>query len=148
MRERLFHGKRKDNGKWVEGYYCAFNGGSHRIYTGYAETDCGEFYPDYYEVIPETVGQHIELPDKNGKKIFEGDIVKCTDTNVGCTFTAVVVFGNPNGEYNWGFQLMRISGATANTDILLWADMEETGAFIEIIGNIYDNPELLEVNDD
>ena len=148
MRERLFHGKRKDNGKWVEGYYCAFNGVSHRIYTGYAETDCGEFYPDYYEVIPETVGQHIELPDKNGKKIFEGDIVKCTDTNVGCTFTAVVVFGNPNGEYNWGFQLMRISGATANTDILLWADMEETGAFIEIIGNIYDNPELLEVNDD
>lgn len=34
MRENLFHGKRKDNGEWVEGYYCAFNGVSHRIYTG------------------------------------------------------------------------------------------------------------------
>ena len=38
---------------------------------------------------------------------------------------------------------MRISGANANTDILLWVDMEETGAFIEVIGNIYDNLELI-----
>jgi uncharacterized phage protein (TIGR01671 family) len=85
------------------------------------------------------------LTDKNGKKIFEGDIVKCTDTFSDYEFIAVVMFGNPKGEYNWGFQLNRISGANANTDILLWVDMEETGAFIEVIGNIHDNPELLGV---
>lgn len=95
------------------------------------------------EVDHESVGQYTGLTDKSGTKIFEGDIVKCTATNVDCAFTAVVLFGNPNGEYNWGFQLMRISGANANTDILLWVDMEETGAFIEVIGNIYDNPELI-----
>lgn len=146
MRERLFHGKRKDNGKWVEGYYFCDTDLNQSYIQGYAYyTNENGLQREAFccEVIPETVGQHIELPDKNGKKIFEGDIVKCTDTNVGCTFTAVVVFGNPNGEYNWGFQLMRISGANANTDILLWVDMEETGAFIEVIGNIYDNPELI-----
>ena len=95
------------------------------------------------EVDHESVGQYTGLTDKSGTKIFEGDIVKCTATNVDCAFTAVVLFGNPNGEYNWGFQLMRISGANANTDILLWVDMEETGAFIEVIGNIYDNLELI-----
>lgn len=141
MRERLFHGIRKDNGKWVEGYYVPV-GEYHYILTGKLELVSYLGF-EHFLVIPETVGQYIELPDKNGKKIFEGDIVKCTATNVDCAFTAVVLFGNPNGEYNWGFQLMRISGANANTDILLWVDMEETGAFIEVIGNIYDNPELI-----
>ncbi len=143
MRERLFHGIRKDNGKWVEG--CLLRDDV-IVPKGQPFCICHDILDSAlkaYEVIPETVGQHIELPDKNGKKIFEGDIVKCTATNVDCAFTAVVLFGNPNGEYNWGFQLMRISGANANTDILLWVDMEETGAFIEVIGNIYDNPELI-----
>lgn len=98
MRENLFHGKRKDNGEWVEGYYCAFNGVSHRIYTGYAETDCGEFYPDYYEVIPETVGQYAVATDKNSTKILREIYAKsqCSlakaktnTTCVRCALTAV-----------------------------------------------------------
>lgn len=148
MRENLFHGKRKDNGKWVEG--CLL-GNDVIVPKGQSFYICHSILDSaltVYEVIPETIGQYTGLADKNGKKIFEADIVKCTDTNVDCTFTAVVLFGNPNGEYNWGFQLMRVSGSTANIDILLWVDMEETGAFIEVIGNIYDNPELLEVNND
>ena len=83
--------------------------------------------------------------DKDGKKVFEGDIVKCTDRTYDYSFTAVVMFGNPNGEYNWGFQLKRISGASANTDILLWFDMDDVGACAEVVGNIHDNKELLEV---
>ena len=81
MREILFRGKTPsddeyiDDGEWVEGYYTCFNGKEHRIYSGYSETDCGDYYPDWCEVIPETVGECSFVPDKNGKNMFEGDIV-------------------------------------------------------------------------
>ena len=143
MREILFRGKRKDNGEWVYGYYEFYNGG-HYINIQIDRVNSGG-YPirEFIEIDPSTVGQYTGLT-ANGTKIFEDDIVKCTDTFSDYElFIAVVMFGNPKGEYNWGFQLNRISGANANTDILLWVDVEETGAFIEIIGNIHDNPELL-----
>jgi uncharacterized phage protein (TIGR01671 family) len=138
MREILFRGKRIDNSEWVYGDLM------HKHYNFNTKAD-KVIHNNLmkYKVIPETIGQYTGLTDKNGKKIFEGDIVKCTDTFSDYEFIAVVMFGNPKGEYNWGFQLNRISGANANTDILLWVDMEETGAFIEVIGNIHDNPELL-----
>ena len=136
MREILFRGK-TDKGEWVQG--CFLHNGF-----DYDTAIWEEENKLVTEVIPKTVGQYTGLTDKNGTKIFEDDIVKCTDTFSDYEFIAVVMFGNPKGEYNWGFQLNRISGANANTDILLWVDVEETGAFIEIIGNIHDNPELLE----
>ena len=58
-------------------------------------------------------------------------------------FISVVEFGNPNGTYSWGWQLKHIKGDKPNFDILLWVEMEEIGAYIEVIGNIHDNPELL-----
>ena len=143
MREILFRGKySKKSPDWIEGSFhrdedadiCEI---AYRYYKKEGETKAGIWV--YGVVDPETVGQYTGLKDKNGKKIFEGDIVRLTDKYNEMEWTAVVVFGNPNGEYNWGFQLMRISGANANTDILLWVDMEETGAFIEVIGNIHDN---------
>ena len=144
MREILFRGKRTDNGEWIEGFYSAEE---YNPYIGKIE-----YIPRIQiigkcvslGVIPETVGQFTGLTDKNGKRIFEGDIVKCTDTINDFEFNAVVEFGNPNGEYNWGYQLKFISGEESNFDILCWVDMKETGAYIEIIGNIHDNPELLE----
>ena len=58
-------------------------------------------------------------------------------------FISVVEFGNPNGTYSWGWQLKHIKGDKPNFDILLWVEMEEIGAYIEVIGNIHDNPELM-----
>ena len=143
IREVIFRGKRTDNGEWIEGFYSAEE---YNPYIGKIE-----YIPRIQiigkcvslGVIPETVGQFTGLTDKNGVKIFEGDIVKCTDTINDFEFNAVVEFGNPNGEYNWGYQLKFISGEDSNFDILCWVDMEETGAFIEVIGNIHDNPELV-----
>ena len=139
MREILFRGKRTDNGTWTYGYlFCIWE----RTYLCWGTTNN---VPNMKEVLPETVCQFTGLYDKNSKKIFEGDIVRLTDEHNKIEWTAVVVFGNPNGEYNWGWLLNAIGEFDGNKNILLWVDMEETGAYCEIIGNIYDNPELLEV---
>lgn len=153
MREILFRGFHPNesgeqrafvNGKWTKGYWVTGN----------------LFLPDNpktptqicigtstlrisYDVIPETVGQYTGLKDKNGKKIFELDIVECYDKNIDDNFIAIVKFGNPNGFYNWGWQLKPITKTDFNLDILLWVEMEETGAYVEIIGNGFKNPELL-----
>lgn len=134
MREILFRGKRIDNGEWSYG--------SLQCFKGYSIFD--NIWKNFITVNSKTVGQFTGLTDKNGKKVFEGDILKFTDTNAEYEWIGKVEFGNPNAEYNWGFQLVYISGKKPNTDILLWFDMEETGAYSEVIGNIHDNPELLE----
>ena len=99
--------------------------------------------PNMVEADPSTICQCTGLKDKNGKLIWENDVVKCVDVNAETEFFAVVEFGNPNGFYSWGYQLKHIYGDEPNLDILLWIDMEETGATCEIIGNIFDNPELI-----
>lgn len=138
MREILFRGIRKDNGEWVEGFYarlydCKKNY-SHRIYTGYAKTDCGDFYPDFFEVIPETVGQYTGLTDRNGKKIFEGDIVAGAVYWLERPKNGLVAFRD--GSFG-----------------LIWhrGDVEQFNPFTsmcnieyEVIGNIHDNEELSE----
>ena len=157
MREILFRGKQTDNGKWIYGgyfhlhkttYCCAeADDGNNDIHRIVFERMTDWNLPNQHmmaDVLPETVGQYTGLTDKNGKKIFEGDIVRLTDEHNEIEWTAVVVFGNPNGEYNWGWQLKAIGEFDGNKDILLWVDMEESGAYCEVIGNIHDNPELME----
>lgn len=151
MREILFRGFHPDengkekafvNGEWINGFW---------VY-GYYFEEIGSFIKERpgavstltYLVLTHTVGQYTGLKDKNGKKIFEGDMVKCYDKNVDESFFAIIMFGNPNGFYNYGWQLKPIGKTDFNVDILCWVDMEDTGAYIEIIGNIYENPELLE----
>jgi uncharacterized phage protein (TIGR01671 family) len=96
-----------------------------------------------YEVIPNTIGQYTELTDKNGKKIFEGDIVTYEDAEADRDGYYDNVFLN-RGE-------VRISAwdgiCFTNKQIAGTSDLYESETMIdcEIIGNIYDNPELLEV---
>ena len=148
MREILFRGKQKVNGEWIEGHFgikgkCLTSNPTHWIMKSTLANNCDCVYFTDYEVIPKTIGQYTGLTDKNGKKVFEGDILKFTDKFSNYEWIGKVEFGNPNAEYSWGFQLVFVSGAKPNTDILLWFEMEETGAFSEVIGNIHDNPELL-----
>lgn len=120
MREILFRGKRVDNGEWLYGCYY------HCIGTAYGATFIVVNDFGFIEVIPHTIGQYTGLTDKKGKKIFEGDIVK-NSRDVGLLYykeknSAFTVKG-----WEYGYWL--------------WHDKED----IEVIGNIYDNPELLEV---
>ena len=141
MREILFRGKRVDNGEWVEGSLVNnifFRAESNRPVPyiinpdEYAEYCCMEDIGELaVEVLEETIGQFTGLTDKNGKKIFEGDIVKSITHFYSKLKEKVTVvkfnevendsFGEP---FTVGYSLL--------------------GSEWEIIGNIHDNPELLQ----
>ncbi len=139
----LTRGKRTDNGKWVEGYYVHLHDDkgheSHRIYTSYAESDCGEFYPDWYEVAPKTVGQYTGLTDKNGKKIFEGDICTYPDGYVDYAGDGVETLSI--GVVTWDSKQPSFY-ITENIGVE-WEEIWDSLDEITVIGNIHDNPDLL-----
>lgn len=78
MREYLFRGKRVSNGEWVYGSLLAFD-----EETYICVLDENHEFMDKIQVVPETVGQFVGLTDKNGMKIFEGDMVKILYTDWG-----------------------------------------------------------------
>lgn len=135
MREILFRGKRVDNGEWVYGLpYKAKYG----CISSFVNDDEERFL-----IFPETVGQYTGLTDKNGKKIFEGDIIKSITLDTNTEQLAVVGFGkfideNNDDEY-LGFYIEFDGFRTTITQL----EMEEAKERFEIIGNVHDNPELL-----
>ena len=138
MREIKFRGKREDNGEWVCGDYGQFHkrdgDWTHEIHCPFPKIS-GSFWN---EVIPETIGQFTGRKDKNGVEIYEGDVLHFTCKHSETDWHGVVKLGNPNGEYNWGWQLAPMNNAIVVPDILLWVEVEETGAWCEVIGTIHD----------
>lgn len=134
--------KRKDNNEWVTGYYVCLNGDRHFIYTGYAETDCDTYYPDCYEVIPETVRDCTGLIDKNTKFIFEGDILesRASENKEDWKKWVVTFF---DGSFCFEREIPRKRKHKYEQNLLCVDEIELYG--LTIVGNIHDNPELLEV---
>lgn len=156
MREILFRGKRIDNGEWVQGDLVHVENKSYISY--YYESPLSIFINEqikydgilivgvapFIEVDIATIGQYTGLTDKNGKKIFEGDILKIIhkyqspfddDTKEYTDITTDVVFFDDEGlcfSYGKSPFLCVVDNVTAE---------------YEVIGNIHDNPELLEVTE-
>ncbi len=144
MREILFRGKRTYNGEWIEGHLIWCEDGRARIIPSHTDIFCYEMDESIiqtvaHRVIPETVGQYTGLTDKNGKKIFEGDIVKEyleslkeIGFNSGFDFGKVFWYGKD-------VQFLRTSKVYIN-DAAILSDSHK----YEVIGNIHDKPELLD----
>ena len=138
MREILFRGKRADNGEWVEGdvLQTRYHSG-HIEYQIMPQTPVSSAVP----VLPETVGQYTGLTDRNGKRIFEGDICKFkrfNDVHIG-----KVVFNVTTASFIMWYQpIVGAYGEKATQKMLL-----SVCDNIEVVGNIHDNPELMEEED-
>lgn len=132
MREILFRGKLKDNGEWVEGCLLNFRENTYIIPHDseycYDDTEKLAFDVEYFEVLPEIVGQYTGLTDKNSVKIFVGDIVKNHEEDTG-----VIQWFPEHGAF-------MIFCTNQNKVYFLY---DNDFSKIEVIGNIHDNPELL-----
>lgn len=146
MREILFRGKRLDNGEWVEGFFVVKVDpllGTSRCFIlmqGY-----GESFVTWYMVDPTTIGQYTGLNDKNGERIFEGDILKPFDDEID---KMVVEFhdgafvlclygdrGYRSESGDWEYD-------GSNYGVIECEPLSSYGDDIEVIGNIHDHPEL------
>lgn len=129
MRKVLFRGKRACvyENPWVEGGFHSRDG--HAYIIGISKTQ----RIDGCEVIPETVGQYTGLEDRNGKRIFEGDIIQGLFLH-SHPVNSLVIFRDGAFGLLW-------NRAGAET---YWSFTSICNVEYEVIGNIYDNPELLE----
>ena len=135
MREILFRGKTY-NDKWVQGLLVQMDDRLTQIRKLGSD---GIGYYDY-SIVPSTVGQFTGLTDKNGKKIFEGDIIKIVpDYDYSDDYSISKVY-----SYN-GILCVDYHGDDFDSTALGFLDDYLPDGDFEVIGNIHDNPELLEV---
>lgn len=140
MREILFRGKSIIRGEWIYGYLNQHRGnirydcdcepiadGCYYINDWQTKIDTG-MYGQEYKVDPNTIGQFTGLEDKLGTKMFEGDVID----DLGVEY--IVVFDSDYAQFRGKFDGWN-------------AEISHIASRCEVIGNIYDNPELLEVNE-
>lgn len=134
IREIIFRGKRTDNGEWVTGTPFIFADRCKMIQAVAVHPDFVDegnvYYSEGFPVDPETVGQFVGRCDSNGTKIFDGDIVKIMD-GTGCVepIVGVIQFENCGFFFNFGKYGKALFGSWSRE--------------CYVIGNIHDNPELL-----
>ena len=157
MQDRyLFRGKRIDNGEWVHGYLFDDGFENGRVFIGgiviekYNGTACDDWNVtgiNFYEIDPNTICQCTGLKDKNGKLIWENDIVKDLFSDV----CAQIKYGSYQNCFDStkaehvGFYVCWPDKYTKRyrKDLGYWINMVDA----EVVGNVFDNPELLEVHE-
>lgn len=162
-REILFRGKRVDNREWIDGNLI-IEDDEYYISNGIIDIELdSEFYEHSYgnhpssedfhftnihSVIPETVGQFTGLLDQNGKKIFEGDLLreepkdKWAEVNFSC-FEVFFYDGDAHANYDIGYTMCRMHNHGAICGGYIPSFKPKTTSKMIVIGNIHDNPELL-----
>ena len=138
-RKILFRGKRTDNGEWIYGYLI----GNNVIVGEVVDFDDDYFSTEFwYKVVPETVGQFTGLTDKNGTKVFEGGIIKAPSGRLYVVIWSTWIHDEKRNKFltdRYEFTGWCISKDGVNPLDTLDSETLEG----EVIGNIYDNPELL-----
>lgn len=161
MREILFKAKRIDNSEWVYGYYLC-DGITGKVYIHDSGNSVNESdkvgYDGYlqfvaYEIDPETICQYTGLIDKNGKKIWENDLLRYSYDYPGSPWLKVKGLSDKDIKYSigavfwsdWRGAWAVCGGGTnrcINQDVFTYSRNPNR---VEVIGNIFDNPDLLEV---
>lgn len=133
-REILFKAKRKDNGKWVEGYYRRIP--CMRMLEHYIMPRNPKNRMEQYAIDPDTLCQYTGLTDKNGNNIWENDICDRKEK-----YPEIVTYNKGDWQLDYSY----VFGKEMHTDACnLGFYVCERGC-VEVIGNIFDNADLLEV---
>lgn len=130
MREILFRGKRIDNGEWIEEHYLRKE--VHFIF----QTDKHNTWR-CVEIVPETLCQFTGLCDKNVNRIWENDIVNYNGKYASIKF-GMYCSSSGYGNYNLGFYVDFPEETLYRKELGYWHEK------VEVVGNIFDNPELLQ----
>lgn len=142
MKEILFKAKRIDNGEWVEGFYAIAQDRKGLQQHNILLADNHYGYYKWYEIKPDTICQYTGLTDKDGNKIWENDVVFCKQYIGGNQIDYHIEKGYVEMKHG-AFGLHRLKPDAYYRPFKDWLEDYE----YEVIGNIFDNPELLKAGD-